>query len=218
LNWLPVEANQIKTHKYDPIYQEHNIRFAPVNSFPISKVGDVGPEIYVRNSHNRVCSYRAALAIKREVCSNDLIVVDKSFAKFSQFHIDTSFEIIQEMLYEATNRFSELAEAMVNYGKITLSPSEKTAFAQKAIDYHWGEDSVINPNELLASRREADKKDDLFTVFNVIQENMIKGGVQFITPNDSIRHTRPILGVSTDFKVNTFLWSLMVNFSINRKF
>jgi hypothetical protein len=122
------------------------------------------------------------------------------------------FEQVQELVTQATQRFSTLTEKIKEYNKIELSSANKINFAKKTIAMHWGEKSVIEPEQLLLPRRPEDEKNDLFTVYNVIQENVIKGGVEY-RHNESIRHTRKITGVGTDYKVNSGLWDIMVNFA-----
>lgn len=217
LGWYPVEANQVKTHKYAPEYQEHSVRFAPKDGFRILEVGDVGPEFYLRNSHNRACSILGSMALRRKVCGNGLIVTDMSFAAFSDFHIDITFESVERTLTEAATKFTVVAEKILQYNKIELNPVQKTQFAAKAIEYNWGENSVIEPEMLLKPRRIGDDRNDLFTVYNVIQENLIKGGVEYRN-GDSVRHTRVVTGVSRDYQINSALWNMMVAFSVNRSF
>ena len=49
-----------------------------------------------------------------------------------------------------------------------------------------------------------DYADDLWTVFNVVQEKLIRGGIKLPTN----RHSRPINNFVNDNTINTKLWEL----------
>lgn len=88
--------------------------------------------------------------------------------------IDGTYEVIKGSV-----KMLEQAQAMET---TLLTREEKKIFAESAHAVRY-EDSeagkAINPISLLTPKRYADAdKDDLFTIFNVIQENIIKGGVR----------------------------------------
>lgn len=59
------------------------------------------------------------------------------------------------------------------------------------------------------ARRGADRKTDLWTTANVVQENVIKGGVGGISATTGRRmKTRAINSVGEDVRLNRALWSL----------
>jgi hypothetical protein len=61
-------------------------------------------------------------------------------------------------------------------------------------------------------RRSEDSGADLWSVFNVVQENAMTGKIPYITPTETgeIRHnsTRAIRSISRDFSFNRELWRL----------
>ena len=213
--WVPVKAKQIKTKDIDNIaYQEHSIRFRNENFQLPAKVGDIIPEIYIRNSHNRVCQFTGALAMERLRCTNGLIASEE-FSRFAIVHADITFETIKKWLNESLNQFTELAHKIELFSNQILSPVEKFDFARKVRNLNWGEQSTVDPEDLLQIRRIGDESSDLFTVFNVIQENIIKGGVGYKSGNPEIpvRHTKAITAIGRDFKLNTEMWNMMVTIS-----
>jgi hypothetical protein len=60
----------------------------------------------------------------------------------------------------------------------------------------------------LTRRRAEDKGDDLFTVFNVIQENLMRGGLSYQRQNGRHATTRGIKTMDNELHVNQRLWSL----------
>ena len=99
---------------------------------------------------------------------------------------------------------------------IQLNDDEKRVFAEVAHALKFSDKNnsmKVAPDALLKPRRYADQKDnDLFTVFNVIQENLIKGGVRGYRLNKygytTRTKTREVKAIDQDVKLNRALWSL----------
>jgi hypothetical protein len=68
----------------------------------------------------------------------------------------------------------------------------------------------MNPEALLVPRREEDKKETLWATFNVVQENLTKGGVEGNkeTKKGKKRKTRGLTNINRDLAVNQELWRL----------
>jgi Domain of unknown function (DUF932) len=88
---------------------------------------------------------------------------------------------------------------------ITLETGEREAFAAAALTLLYPDKAPIHPAQLLSTRRSADTSSDLWTTFNVLQENLLQGGQR---RNDSRRRTRKISSVSEDVRLNRSLWTL----------
>lgn len=55
-------------------------------------------------------------------------------------------------------------------------------------------------------RRWEDKKDDLWTTFQRVQENLTKGGLSGKSSSGKRARTRAISGIDGDIKLNRALW------------
>ncbi len=55
-------------------------------------------------------------------------------------------------------------------------------------------------------RRCEDKKDDLWTVYQRLQENLIKGGLSGRNAKGKRARTRSVNGIDGDIKLNKALW------------
>ncbi|MBB3646720.1 hypothetical protein FHX14_002917 [Rhizobium sp. BK619] len=68
----------------------------------------------------------------------------------------------------------------------------------------------IKAEQLLVPRRHDDRADDLWTVWNVVQENAVKGGLRGIGRDDLGRprrmQSRAVNGINQDIKLNKALW------------
>ncbi len=95
-----------------------------------------------------------------------------------------------------------------------MTPDERGVFAQAAhsLVYDEPENAPIRPERLLSERRYDDKGNDLWTTFNVIQENIIKGGLKGTKRdgNGRLRRTttRPVKALDRNIKLNQALWFL----------
>ncbi|TYC80496.1 DUF945 domain-containing protein, partial [Stappia sp. BW2] len=70
----------------------------------------------------------------------------------------------------------------------------------------------IQPSQLLNTRRTGDRENDLWTTFNVVQENAIRGGLEarFRDEHGRLRRSssRAVKGIDQDVKLNKALWTL----------
>ena len=218
--WYPTKAFQSKTKKDNVDERKHVIRLSNPEFQPVMKeVGSLSPEILLINSHNGTSGIRMEIGLFRLVCANGLIVRDTQFAQITKRHSGTDKEEIFRILYEAGNKFPDIWNKISEYKSINLSNRQRVDFAVKAIEYNWSEDSIITPEDILRPRRTADENEDLFSVMNVVQENIIKGGMSYINPRTHRpRHTRSIKNADRDIKVNMFLWAMMENYRTTGKF
>lgn len=218
--WYPTKAFQSKTKKDNVDERKHVIRLSNPEFQPVMKeAGELTPEILLINSHNGTSGIRMEIGLFRMVCSNGLVVRDTQFAQITKRHAGTDKEEIFRILYEAGNKFPDIWNKVSDYKSINLTNRQRLDFAVKAIEFNWSENSIINPNDVLHTRRTEDESDDLFATFNIVQENIIKGGMSYINPKTQRpRHTRSIKNADRDIKVNMFLWGCMENFRVHGKF
>ena len=129
-----------------------------------------------------------------------------------------------DVINASMNMVNEMPKIMASVERmksINLSNDEQVDFVRKAYGLKWTREEeidenlpieeqpiVFNPYDLLRARREIDKgKSDLWTTFNIVQENMIKGRPNVVT-NKGIRKLRAINGIDEDLRINKALWDL----------
>jgi len=66
-------------------------------------------------------------------------------------------------------------------------------------------------SQLLTPRRHEDSRDDLWTVFNRLQENLSKGGLDVRTATGKRTRSRSVKGIDGDVKLNRALWVMAEN-------
>jgi Domain of unknown function (DUF932) len=101
--------------------------------------------------------------------------------------------------------------------KLLTGPQRK-AFGEAALAakyYNPETDKVeapITPAQVVNARRYEDAQTDLWTTFNTVQENMIRGGLYGVTTGADGRRrrttTRAVNGIDGNVKLNRALWTL----------
>ena len=64
------------------------------------------------------------------------------------------------------------------------------------------------PEQMLDRHRNEDKANDLWTTFNVIQENVIKGGARGMSDNWKRTTMREVKAIDKNVNINKALWGM----------
>lgn len=187
-------------------FAKHVIRFRN-NILPA--VGGNVPEIVMTNSHNGTCSYQLRAGIYRLVCANGLIVGNDLFHRSVRHQGDVVSKII-ESANEIIEIMPKALDISESWKEIYLNDYQRKTYAESASMLKWNpEDIEIIPERLLSPRRREDTKTDLWTTFNAVQENLIRGGVRYRNTNSHKRaSTREVKSVNENSRLNTALWNL----------
>ena len=197
-------------------FTRHVLRFR--RSLDLSRTLQVDEniaEIVLMNSHDGSSAYKLMAGIFRLVCSNGLIVADGQIESIQVRHIGQA-DLCQEVISQS-KRIIEQTPAVFNriaeFQKIGLTLPEQRAFAESAkelleSDLQADTDSMLSARRLADYKSKEDGTRDLWRTFNVIQENVIKGGVRAVNSQGFKRHTRAVKAVDRDVKLNKALWNL----------
>jgi hypothetical protein len=163
-------------------------------------------EIVLLNSHDGSSSYQMIPGWFRQICSNGL-VCGQSFGEVRVPHKGDVVEKVIEGAYEALGIFDRIEEQREGMQALTLSSAHQYALAHAALTYRYGEKHhPVTESQILMPRRWEDKKDDLWTTFQRVQENLIKGGLNGRNSQGKQARTRAINGINGDIKLNRALW------------
>lgn len=204
--YKPVKAEQSKGKSLE--HAKHMIRFRH-NSFLEVEKGELVPEIVLFNSHDGTSSYQLRAGLFRLVCMNGLVVGNPMFEQRVRHKGDVIGQVI-----DAANTIIDVLPTAIQkvdeWKNIKLNDYQKVAFAESAMLLKYKpEEKPFNPQNLLQPRRWFDKENDVFTVMNVVQENLIRGGIRYRDPQTRRRNsTRSVSSVSEDIRLNTALWTL----------
>lgn len=164
------------------------------------------PEIIILNSHDGASSFQLLPGIFRSVCTNSL-VCGQSFGEIRIPHRGNVVEKVIEGAYGVLGVFDRVEEKRDAMQSLLLPPPAQQAFAKAALTYRFGEEHLpVTASQILAPRRHEDRQDDLWSVFNRCQENLLKGGLPGRTAKGKRSHTRAVKGIDSDVRLNRALW------------
>lgn len=207
-------------------YTKHLIRLNH-SSFGLRRsgaLGDLHPEIVLRNAHDGTSSYEISLGVLRLWCLNGCVASEGTFEAIRVGHTLRAVEGVTQASLSVISSAQRVLDVANHWRGIELSTSDQHAFAQAARVLRFGDNegnvtSSVTPLQLLGERRAVDAGNDLWHTFNRVQENAIKGGLRDprraqrdeitgkYTPARVLR-TRPVKSVDGDLKLNKALWTL----------
>ena len=221
LGWYPVQAKQCRPKRGSKgIRSFHMIAFQNPD-VKITRNGEVEcyPRIILTNSHDGFNSFKFMLGLFRLVCSNGLVVADEEFANLSIRHINYTFEELRETVRIAMESVPEKVKVMNDMKNTVLSDEQMEEMAIGAMKIRKGLDSEDNLQvdkesikDILTPVRKEDEGNDLWSVFNVLQEKMIKGQFYFSNGKNKARKQRGITSIKKDLDINTKLFGLANNY------
>lgn len=202
----PYEVRQTKTRDYGKRdYTRHMVRLRHADTIDN---GQEVPEIVLLNSHDGTSSYQLLAGIFRMVCSNGLI----AGSIFDDIRIRHSGNVSDNVIEGSYRVLSDLEAAqsrIERFKSINLTVDQKRDFALQASQLRWGDDSPVkNHGYLLSIHRGADREDTLWNTYNVVQENIIRGGVPGRAESGRRVTTRAVGGVNEIVRINRGLWDI----------
>ncbi|HAH1209845.1 TPA: DUF945 domain-containing protein, partial [Escherichia coli] len=160
--------------------------------------GSQVPEIILLNSHDGSSSYQMLPGFFRYVCQNGLVCGDT----FGEVRVPHKGDVVCKVIegaYEVLGTFDAIADKREEMQSLVLPPPAQKALAQAALTYRFGEEhQPITEEQVLQPRRWEDKKDDLWTVYQRLQENLIKGGLSGRNAKGKRARTRSVNGIDGD--------------------
>jgi len=200
-------------------FTKHLLRIRKMDSDASYSVGDTVAEMLLKNANDGTSVYDLFAGLFRIACLNSLVAAIGSIDSVKVRH--TGRNIVDNVI-EGTFRVVENAKlalaAPAQWAQVKLDREESLAMAEAARMIRFGDadgnvDSPITAAQLLTARRRDDaQRDNLWTNFNVLQENMIRGGLHGVAIDANNRRrnmtTRAIKGIDQDVKLNRALWTL----------
>lgn len=221
LGLVPTAAFYQKAHKANrggDEVRKHCIRLAHRDDLGL--VHD-RPEVVIINSHNGASALEIQMGIFRVVCSNGLVLKGANYGGEKFYHRGKTMDQILDSLQFLIDHFDTARESMKEYSNVILSEPSKYDFALGAraiYNNHQIVPRAIEPEKFLIPKRYEDTGNDLWRTFNVVQENIMKGGIELHGRDDNHKRsakTRPIREVTQSKSINMELWELASKFFAN---
>lgn len=206
-------------------FQKHMLRFTH-ESFQTQNVGEYRPEIVLVNSYDGTSSFRLMLGIFRLVCSNGLVVGD-TFESYRVRHVGNPLPGIFQAIEKLTNLMPVVAEKIKAMQGRELFGHEIASFTQQASKLVLPENAQqFTERDFTRVRRLDDAGNNLWTVYNRIQETAINGGVRYIAKVEKFdtngvklydalenRKTRKVKAINRQVEINQELWNIAEKFA-----
>ncbi len=177
-------------------------------------------EIILLNSHDGSSSYQMMGGKFRFVCANGLVLGD--LAADQKVRHSGRGDVVGDVIegaYEVLKHFEHIDHITDDMKHQKLHVDEQEAFAMAALAYRYDPaegPAPVSPSQLLMPRRREDRDSDLWTTFNRVQENTIKGGLSGRNKQGRRTTTRGVNGIDQDVKLNRALWVLAQALQSNR--
>lgn len=163
--------------------------------------------IYISNSCNGKSPLNLDFGIHRLVCSNGLVRRD-SFMEYNFKHNEQSLRRMSISLQDINKHAQRILTEFNKLKDKELTPQEMMKLASKASKLRF-EDGDIDTTQLLKAYRSEDEGNNLWNVYNRIQENLIKSNL--LVDKDG-RLVSGVNNVREDIFVNTKLVELVEEF------
>lgn len=216
--YAPVQAAQKRSRKNDSAHSAHMVAFAKTWDIDFG-TGDIRPEIILYNSHDGTGSVKLFAGCFRFICSNGIVAGDGFQSRIYHSKALNGFE---EMLRNTVATLPTMMERLDRLRGVTLDPQQAVLMAQRGVETRWDmlEEQTKGVyathrtiSDVLVASRHQDDYMDAFTVFNRIQEGVIRGNafVKSLSdkhPNGVIRKARPVNSVKENIRINSELWNI----------
>jgi hypothetical protein len=211
LGWGVVDAKQVKARKNQG-FQKHLVVFRNNDITITGEDNDkVFPQILLTNSHDGKNSFTFTAGLFRLVCENGLVVCSEQFNDVKIRHMGYNFEELEQTIKKMVESLPLTVEAMNKMVNVELEQEHILSLAKDLLEIR-----IENTNntfveasidEVLTPQRVEDKGNNLWKVFNRIQENILEGNFTYSTLNGKVRNARKIKNFQQDMDLNKRMFS-----------
>jgi hypothetical protein len=198
-------------------YTKHMLRLRKRDDVQ-RRVGDNVFEVLLKNANDGTAAYDLLSGLFRISCLNSLVSMSTQLTTQKVRHSGDVAPKVIEGVFSVLNDADRALSAPDQWGQLQLSAPEQQLFAKAAhairfpVDEHNNATTNVKPEHLLKVRRTEDRQEDLWTVFNRVQENVIRGGLDNTGLNAAgqLRRasTRAVKGIDQSTALNRALWTL----------
>jgi hypothetical protein len=222
LGWGVITAQQVSARKKDTKgFQKHMLVFRHPDLMVEGKDGDnVWPQIIMTNSHDGKNAFTFQAGMYRFVCSNGLVIADQEFGKMRIRHMGYDFETLRGTINEMVEKLPLTVESMNKFKQTELTKPQKYDLARKALatrfkvqkDQKIDQVYKIDLDAFLTPVRKEDEGNDLWSVFNLVQERVVTGDFDYVS-GAKMRKAREIKNFKQDLDVNQKLFEVAKEFA-----
>lgn len=180
-------------------------------------------EIVLVNANDGTSAYQMIPGFFRFVCANGLMA-GETFEEVKVRHSGNAVDQVIEGAYRVLGEAPAIADQVARFQGVQVNDAERRLLAEAAHVLRFpeahkedGKSAPVPSSSLLTVRRADDRATDLWTAFNVVQENVIKGGLTGRHRDERGRitrkTTREVAGIDQNKALNRALWMLTERFA-----
>jgi len=218
LGWGVVDVKEVKARKASTRgVQKHLVCFRNPEVVIKGDDGDeVFPQIVLTNSHDGKNAFTFVAGLFRLVCANGLVIATEKFEDVKMRHMGYTFEDLQVNIREMVARLPLTVDSMNAMKRVILNEQAVLDFAKEALECRFDKKQVarieVDLKDLISPTRREDVGNDVWTVFNVVQEKLIQGDFDYIS-GTKVRKARKVKNFKQDQKINRELFSLALEYA-----
>ncbi len=210
--FVPVAARQSRTRVGSALHARHMIRLRRRRETVALR--DCVPEIVLLNSHDGTSAYQLRAGLFRLICLNGLMV---AIGELTSLHVAHRGDVVEDVIGAAlklSEQFAVLAGYVARMETRVLTDDERHQLALRALQLRFEPEQLagLPTAQVLQPRRAEDAGSDLWRTFNVIQENVLRGGLLRRQASGRVNRTRGITAIREDVRLNTGLWELAAGY------
>jgi len=184
-------------------YQKHVMRF---NTGLSNSHGNL--QVLAINSHEGSSALTFRLGFFRMVCSNGLIIGSDLIPQIKVRHTANGLLKLNDSVEELLQWQRVAMDNIEKMSSKKLSSDEFEKLAIESAKIRMGEKFTDKIVPLFEAKRYEDNAPDLFTAFNVIQENVMRTGFYVLNKETNVStKVRAIKGVNASLELNTALYN-----------
>jgi hypothetical protein len=213
LGWDVIDAKEIKARR-NVGFQKHLLVFRNSEIMINGNDGDtVYPQILLTNSHDGKNAFTFTAGLFRMVCENGLVISTQEFENVKIRHMGYDFTELQKTINSMVEKLPLTVESMNKFKQTELDQEQVLEFAKRALEVRFNdiENMDFDLDELVTPTRPEDKGNDLWSVFNVVQEKLVHGMFNY-KYGTKVRKARKIKNFRQDMDLNSKLYSLANEF------
>ena len=154
--------------------------------------------ITISNSCNGIKPLQMSLGMFRQVCTNGLVRFNQHAESENIKHIEVNYMNLDSFITSVTSKTGKLLTEVNEMKHKGLSIEDMRKLATEAARLRYNDLDDINIDDLLTVNRIEDESNDLWTVFNRIQENL----------------THDVNNMNEDIRLNQQLYNLVNQYAI----
>lgn len=218
--WECISAKQASTRSVERQgYQKHLLKFTH-NDFSLveglTSDNKTRPELVLLNSHDGTSAMRLFFGFTRIACLNG-IIAGTAINSIRLIHNQNMIKGIDNAINTMVDGMPDVLSKVRQYSSKVLSEAATIELARRSAQLRLANTKNIqdiNLHAMFNLQRYQDRGIDAYTLFNVVQEKVIRGGIIYKQLNEETnfiekKTTRAISSVSQSVKLNQGLWNIL---------